>query len=221
MTELDGWEQIQQRGLLSTTALLNHFPVSEQRRWRIESCHRSEDEELRPGVVIRHQRPLSHSRLQGLLTDDITTTAWYQLLNSNVFFWTTCKRRNSMLKAQMPKVQEVLTIDTRRLVDRHEERITLSRLNSGDTRNGGWRDSQTFRTIEKYPTITHKDQVAEVAVECCVADIVELTLRVDRYLGCTWREKIWPLDTADFLSRGLDVRFGRTRIQATTPGQHR
>ncbi len=190
MTEEGGWERIQQRGLLSTTSLLNHFPVSESRRRRTESARRSTDEPIQPGVVIRHQRPVQHNRLAGILPQ-----AFYELLNGKVFFWATPRRRDSMLKARADAVQEVLTVDTRRLVERHGERITLPRINSGDTRNGDWRDSQTFRTIEKYPTITHKDQVAEVAVECCVVDIVEITLRVDRYLGCTWREKIWPLDT--------------------------
>ena len=195
MTELGGWEQIQQRGLLSTTALLNHFPVSESRRRRIESAHRSADETLHPGVVIRHQAPLSHKRLKGLLKD-MEPEEWYKLLNGKVFFWATLRRLHDMLDARAPRTQEVLIVDTRRLVECHGDRIKLSRINSGATNGGARRGSRTFKTIKDYPQITRNDQVAEVTIACCVTDIVELTLRVDRYVGRTRQGTIWPLGTA-------------------------
>ena len=62
MAEPDSWESIEDKGLLSTSALLDLFEINGKRRFAIESCHRPDS------VVIEHPR---HGRavIRGSETD--------------------------------------------------------------------------------------------------------------------------------------------------------
>ena len=134
MAESGTWERIQEHGLLSTTALLDLFKVEEPKRSRIESEWRRQSESIAPGVVIRDQKPMSPRSLEVVLKD-MTPEQWYRLLNRKTFFWTTLNRLKKMLNAGSYKTDhhDVLTVDTRKLVEHHRDHISLSRINSGAT----------------------------------------------------------------------------------------
>ena len=97
------WPSIAERGLLSTTALLDLFEVLEPRRSEIEAPAEPESvvlEHPQHGqVTIRDNKPLLESRLKGCLLDGVTTEEWYRLLNRRVFFWPTRKRVDTLLGA--------------------------------------------------------------------------------------------------------------------------
>ena len=101
--------------------------------------------------------------LQNVLKD-MTPTQWYRLLNGKTFFWATQNRLQKMLKAEAYRndSQDVITVDTRKLVDRHQEQITLSRINSGSTNGQARRGSRTFKTIEEYPPIRRKNRCRRI-----------------------------------------------------------
>ena len=198
MAESGTWERIQAYGLLSTTALLDLFEVEEPRRTRIESKWRRESESIAPGVVIRDQKPMSPRSLENVL-EEMTPEQWYRLLNRKTFFWTTLDRLRRMLNAGPYKNDhhDVLTVDTRKLVERHRDRISLSRINSGATFGYAKRGLGTFQSIEAYPAVHRKTDVAEVVVEYHVPDVVDFTLSVERWKGHDCLQTIWQPDGVD------------------------
>ena len=193
MAEPGAWENIQEHGLLSTTALLDSYKVKEPKRSRLELEWRSHSESIAPGVVIRDQKPMPPRYLRRVL-EDMTPEQWYSLLNRKTFFWTTTERLKRMLNAGSYKddPHDVLTIDARKLVERHRDHISLSHINSGATSPAyAKRGSATFKSIEAYPTIRRKTDVAEVVVEYHVPDILDFTLSVERWKGHVCLQTIW------------------------------
>lgn len=192
MAESGSWGKIQDHGLLSTTALLDLFEVAEPQRSRLESEWRQESVSIAPGVVIRDQKPMPPHALSTVL-EDMTPQEWYKLLNRKTFFWATMDRLMRMLNARPYKedYHDVLTVDTRKLVKRHRDQISLCRINSGATLGYARRGPGTFKSIEQYPPVRRKTDVAEVVVDYHVPDIVDFVLSVDRWRGYDWVESIW------------------------------
>ena len=195
MAESGTWERIQEHGLLSTTALLDLFKVQEPKRSRIESTWRRQSVSIADGVVIRDQKPMSPRSLEIVLRD-MTPEQWYRLLNRKTFFWATLERLKKMLTAGSYKNDhhDVLTVDTRKLVERHRDQISLSPINSGATFGYAKRGSGTLKGIEAYPAIRRKTDVAEVVVDYHVPDVADFTLSVERWMGHDRLQTIWTPD---------------------------
>ncbi len=202
MSQLGSWPGIQKHGLLSTTALLDLFEVRGDERYRIESCHRPESipvaHPAHGRAVIRDQKPMSDSSLRKALVDGLEPADWYRLLNSRVFFWLTEKRLDTLLNARAYRDQRhnVLVIDTRHLVERHQHRIWLSPMNSGCTIPFHHkRGPETFRKIADYPYADRKrlaDPIVELAVDYSVPDIADFVTEVretgaGRPTGLIWK----------------------------------
>lgn len=181
-------------GLLSTTALLDLFQVGGERRFEIESQWRPASMNIEHPdygtAVIRDQKPMPPESLQDVLIG-VTPQEWYEFLNNKVFFWSSQDRLQRLLKAvaYRQRSHTVITVDTRALVEKHADRITLSTMNSGvslfDRRKRGL---STFQTLDEFPTdpaaSRHPPQdVVEVAVEYSVPHIVKLTVNVSEWLG--------------------------------------
>ena len=192
MANLDSWTSILERGLLSTTALLDLFQIAGAERfslesqWRSDSCSISHSEH---GVaVIRDQIPMPEGKLQKLLTG-ATTQKWYELINGKTFFWVDSQRLTSMLNARQYRARShaVFVIDTEALLDRHLRKVTLSEQNSGSLYSGKIRGPSTFKRVGDYPF----DRIAELAVEYSVPDIADFAIRVeerkaDKMVGMIW-----------------------------------
>lgn len=193
MAEAGTWPSIKEHGLLSTAALLDLYGVYGEERRGIESCRRSDSVTLRHNdyrpTVIRDQKPLSETALRRCLKG-MTPTQWYRFLNSKVFFWLTAERVTRLLSARTYRSREhtVLTIDTARLLRRHERDVTLSPINSGATvYNPQPRGTETFQTLADYPFDVWRKKrgaarnaIAELAVTREVRDISEMVIRVER-----------------------------------------
>src|SRR5262249_10557239 len=123
MAELGSWPSIRERGLLSTSGLLDLFEIDSVQRFQIESCHRPESVEILHKVhgraVIRDQKPMSDSSLCRALGNSMEPAAWYRELNSRVFFWLSEDRLNTLLGARAYRHQrhDILLVDTRKLVE--------------------------------------------------------------------------------------------------------
>src|ERR1044071_5448626 len=138
MAHAEAWEGIRERGLLSTTALLDLFEIDGELRHKIESEHRPESVVIEHPVhgraVIRDQKPMSEGALRKCLVR-ISPRQWYELLNGRVFFWLSRERLARLLSARAYRNAKhcVMTVDTGELIRHHLDRITLSPINSGST----------------------------------------------------------------------------------------
>ena len=192
MAELDSWPRILERGLLSTSALLDLFQVSGVSRSKLESEWRSSSTSLshpeHGDAVIRDQIPMPESSLQHLLVG-LTPKEWYQLINGKTFFWVDTQRLGWMLKAPQYRTRPhaIFVVDTHELLERHLPRVTLSDQNSGSVYSGRRRGLETFKRVEEYPS----RWVAELAVQYSVPDIDQLTIRIEEWRADIRAGVIW------------------------------
>lgn len=212
MAHKGAWPAIQDRGLMSSTALVDDYGVEGEERDRLLRMRRPDSVPLthpdRIGAVIRDQKPMSDGALERCLDAGLTPSDWYALLNSRTFFWLSRDRIWRLLKARAYRdlAQTVLTIDTASLVAAHRDQIWLSPINSGATLfKPQPRGLGTFMRVNDFPfaeraaTRTAADNVVELLVEHSVPDLQKHVLAVhevinDEILGEIWRS---PRSNAD------------------------
>lgn len=194
LAEVGSWPSIRERGLLSTTALLDLFEYRNPERTAIESRRRAEPvsiaHPLHGTAMIRDQKPLSESALEHCL-DGMTPRQWCELLNRMVFFWPTEQRVRDLMgaRAYRGRAHAVLAVDTTRLLARYGQRVWLSPINSGSTLyRPAARGRGTFRRPDEHPP---ERRVAEVAVEYAVPDIRDLVLSVAEWRDGAKRGVLW------------------------------
>lgn len=178
------WQSIQRHGMLSTSALLDLYEVKGVQRRQIELEHRPDSIEIRHPIhgtaVVRDQKPMSDSALQKALGNSCTPTEWYKILNAMVFFWLTKERLSVMrnAKAYRNKRQDILTFDTRKIVDRNRGQVRFSSMNSGATKPFPWpRTPELFTAIEDYPyshMVKKKGGKRRAVVEFCVLNKADI-----------------------------------------------
>jgi hypothetical protein len=195
MAESDTWASIEKHGLLSTSALLDLFEITGDRRQSIEGQHRPKSVKIKHSkhgtVVIRDQIPMRESDLHRCL-EGMTPAEWYLTLNNKVFFWLTKERLFRLLGARAYRDRKhcVLTVDTAMLLERHSRVLSLTPLNSGCTRPRAWpRGKNTFQRLAEYPFEERRKRVgvanaiAEAAIDRSVPDIADLTIKVQHVRG--------------------------------------
>ncbi|MFW3895257.1 DUF7002 family protein [Pseudomonas bharatica] len=193
MAERGTWNSIRTRGLMSTTAVLDHLEVEGVNRSRFESEHRDQKMDVRSGhssnIVLRDQKPMPEARLAQALTDGTTPREWYELINDKVFFWVEEERLHRLLGARDYRHLEhdVLILDSAALIPAYAEKIWLCHMNSGNT----WpiphrRGADVFRRIADYPVKPSGKPVktvVELVVDYAVPNIAEYVLEVRRMKG--------------------------------------
>lgn len=193
MAEKNSWPSIKAHGLLSTSAALDHYQTQGALRVAIEEGHRPEKVAigaLGDQIVLRDQKPMEPSRLQGALIDGTTPSQWYKFLNGKVFMWAEEHRLFKLLNARHYKNLEhdVLTIDTAQLIANYRNAVWLCHMNSGNTfpiphRRG----MDTFKRISDFPTkknpLIPAREVVEVVVDYSVPDIANYVIEVRRIKG--------------------------------------
>ena len=203
MATAGAWPSIRERGLLSTSALLDLFGVDGARRRALESARRPESVRLTHRAygeaVVRDQKPMNDAKVAACVRG-MTPAAWYRLLNRKVYFWLTEARLNGLLSARPYRAAEhcVLTVDTRSLVAAHAKSITLSPINSGSTLyTPRPRGRETFMPIDAYPFDERRrargaaGAIAELAVDYAVPDIALHVSAVERRKGAEVLETLW------------------------------
>ena len=191
MAERGSWPSIRDKGLLSTSALLDLYSIQGDARTRLERKHRPRSVEVNakglPGAVIRDQMPMSDSGLRRCLPSRMTPGDWYVLLNTKAFFWFSEARLHKLTgaRAYRDREHDVLEVDSRSLIEEHRARIWLCPINSGCTKPmPRARDESVFARIEEYPYSywrskrRRQERVVELAVDCGVLDIRRHVRRV-------------------------------------------
>jgi hypothetical protein len=187
----NSWQSISRHGLLSTSALLDLFEYTGRVREAIEGQRRPEYVEVKHPIHgrawIRDQKPLDDAGLARCLEAGTTPREWYLLLNRRVFFWPTVPRLLRMLtaRAYRDQIHTVLTLDSRLLLNRHVDEITLSAINSGATKPMPHpRSPQTFQPLRTFPFHERLgrglDPVAELAVDRSVPEVPTMVTTVRR-----------------------------------------
>ena len=189
MAERGSWESIRERGLMSTSALLDYYNITGYRRENIERSHRPGSVYIKalglPPAVIRDQGPMSDATLRRALPEHLEPSDWYGLLNSKVFFWLTEERLHKLTNAQLYRSREhdVLEVDSKSLIESYREKIWLCPMNSGCTKPPNKRNESTFSRIDTYPYKHRRhrkigERVVELAVDYAVPDITNYVRRV-------------------------------------------
>src|SRR5262245_14772912 len=121
MAHHEALPSIRRHGLLSTTALLDLFEIGGDKRLELETRMRRNSvviqHPLHGTAVIRDQKPImSDARLEAALGGTLTTTEFYRLLNSKVFFWVNPDRLDRLRHAAEYRGQPqlVLILDMQR-----------------------------------------------------------------------------------------------------------
>jgi hypothetical protein len=192
MAEQGSWESILKHGLLSTSALLALFDVSEGQREEIVRRRRPKSVSLshpdHGQALVRDQIPLKEGPLSRALTD-MTLEEWLEALNARVFFWLDEDHLETLLsaKAYRDRAHDVIHVETAALLSRQSDDITLSPINSGSTiYNPRPRGSTTFQRIADYPFHERRrtrglaNAVIELAVDQGVSDMGDVAIQVER-----------------------------------------
>lgn len=198
------WPSIMKHGLLSTSAVLDRWEVQGTRREALESCQRPKSVPIQHSIhgraVIRDQKPMTDDRLRRCLLDGLTPRAWYRLLNKKVFFWATEERLRTMVgaKAYRHHPQTVLTVDTQVLVERHEDRIEVATMNTGNTFPFPHpRGRSTFIPLRKFDYAASRQSrgsakaLAEIVIPYAIPDVAEMVVRVERWENGDPASVIW------------------------------
>lgn len=205
MAEAGAWRSIQKHGLLPTAHIVETSDLPASERTKLLRHRRPTsttiDHPLYGAIVVRDQAPLREDNLAKSLTD-MTIPEWLQTLNDRVFFWLHPDRLHGLLGARLyrKRQHDVLTIDTRSLVEAHLERVRLSPINSGATifPTGVARGSTTFLPIDQFPFDERRKGrsiatvVTELAVIGGVPDVANYVTRVDTYIGDKATETMYP-----------------------------
>ena len=198
MAEAGIWDSIRQHGLLSVAALLNLFEIKGKRRSELLSQWRSDSvpvEHPSFGVaVIRDQHPMPAQKLEKVLEEGLSPGDWYEILNRKCFFWVDEERLNRMLNTALyrNKEHDVLTLDTRKLLERNLERVTISHINTGYAgRSVNMRGMDTFHKIQECSRVGRKSGIAELTVERKVPNIEEVAISVEVRKGDETLRTIW------------------------------
>lgn len=200
MAESGTWDSIKTRGLLSTSAVLDLFGLTENSRAVYEVQQRATKMEVVPGqpssIVLRDQKPMPRDRLLMALKDGTTPEEWYALINAKVFFWAHESRLLTLLNARDYRSldHDVLTIDTAPFVRAYADKIWLCHMNSGNT----WpiphhRGRGIFQRIQDYPVNARGKPVkavAELVVDRFVPDIEKYVIEVRRMRGSEVKEQL-------------------------------
>ena len=198
MADAGSWDSIRRYGLLSVSALLDLYEIKGTQHSELFSMWRPCSILIRHPIygnaVIRDQHPMPPDRLMRELEKGISPSAWYETLNKKCFFWVDEIRLLKMLNTSLYKDNEhdVLTLDTRSLIERDSPRIRVSHINTGYAgRSATKRSAATFHTIQECSRVGRKDGIAELTVEPRVDNIEEVTLSVVRRKGSEVLETIW------------------------------
>lgn len=191
MSEKGSWPNIQEIGLLCTSALLDCCGYSGAERFEVESQLRRRKKQIKHPTLgeisIRDQIPMLDWPEQGiyldeLLDDDVTRQEWLEFLNSRVFFWVTKDELIKMICAWQYKgePQWVITTNTKDLLEQYSAKAHVSFQNTGSLYSRRKRGPRSFIPFHECPV---SSGVKELAIEYGVPNLSDFAISVDECIG--------------------------------------
>lgn len=191
MASEGSWPSIEKYGLQCTRALLERYEVESEQTNLLLKQHRPElikiSNKKYQDAILRDQKPMSNNGLLKALGGSCTPSEWYEILNNKVFFWLTKERLAVMLGARpyRKSKHDIITIESKKLIEDYADKILLSRMNSGNTKPFAHeRTPELFQKISDFPfekrrkTRSLKDTVVELTVPEGVSNISDYVLDV-------------------------------------------
>jgi hypothetical protein len=207
MADAGAWPKIRFEGLLSTSALLDRYGVTGERRHRLGSCRRGRREFIehrgtRAVARLHDNRPIRESILRDhLLLPGTSVEDWYRLLNRHVFFWVSESSLRTFMKTYSQGEHDVISVSTRRLLARDYDRVTITPMNTG---SASWctelpRGSDIFTPrihefdLAAWDVLTppNRDTIVELAVDYAVEDIEAVAVRSTRRSWLSPSRTLW------------------------------
>lgn len=198
LVDARNWQSVQKYGLMSTQLLMDMCAPKDDYRVR---NHRPTSQRLTSGVIIRDQRPMPPNALERCLSGNLLPADWFELINSNVFFWLDPKRLNRQRRACGTAPQIVLVVDGRRLLTRYSAAATVTPINTGNAMRAAaprnlttfvpyerWLiDGWTYEDIPGVPRRPRHHRPVELCIKGAVPDVLQyvtavVTLRAEETL---------------------------------------
>jgi hypothetical protein len=189
MAEEGSWPSIRERGLLSTTALLDLFEIHGSERFALESRRRVKSVAIHHpehGTAwIRDNLPINETVLRRTL-EGMTEEEYYRTLNGRVFFWVAIRRLDKLRNAPPYKqrLHDIVELDTAALLERYADRVELSHLNSGAVHPAADypRGADTFQPIATYPWAERRaissEPLVELTVPYAIPDVADFVIGI-------------------------------------------
>lgn len=189
LADAENWRSIQRRGLYSTIELIRQAGLLEHEA-RVFRDYRAERMRLPSGALIRDQRPMPPSSLQKCLQEGLTPRDWYDLVNAKVFFWIDQDRLDRHVAACAGRSQMLITVDSRRLLERYGDAAFVTPFNVGNARRRPaprgmrsfvpWKAWMVTRwkseAITARPSRPPSHPPAELAIEGSIPDLAEFVI---------------------------------------------
>lgn len=197
------WPSIEERGLLSTTALVDLYdpppPVRAQILNGVRRTSVALQREGLPDALVRDQRPLKF--IDQCLLPGVTLQEYLDALNGRVFFWVSPERLSRLMGATAYKKypQIVLEVDTATLLAAHPH-VELAPYNTGSVHvpNMPARGPQTFVRLESYPYEQmakrrgRSDAVVELTVPYASPNVADAVITVERWEQGKATSRLFP-----------------------------
>ena len=205
MAERDSWPNIQEYGLLSTSALLDLYNYEGERRQQLECEWRADRVTLKceglPDAALRDQKPMPPKSLVSCL-EDVSPGEWYKIINEKSFFWVEWSPSVEWFiggREYRNKTHLIITVNTESLISSYYDQISLSGINSGSTYFNAERltgpKTRGLTTFKRIPDFDMR-WVTELTVDYGVPDILNHAVSVEYWVSrnrvCTCMGKIWP-----------------------------
>jgi hypothetical protein len=188
LVDAGNWQSVQKLGLMSAARLMAASGKAEDNTPR---RHRPTAQRLASGVLIRNQKPMPPPTLARCLKSGLKPEAWFELLNSKVFFWLDIDRLNRQRHACKDAPQIALVIDAERLLAKYSTVATVAPINTGNAmRAAAPRNRSTFVPYERWVVDGWNDEVipgaprrpanhrpVELTIDDAVPDIMEYVVR--------------------------------------------
>jgi hypothetical protein len=188
----ENWPAIERSGLYSAEALIARSGMTEEQAATARG-YRPEGLRLPGGALLRDQRPMPPDALARCLDPGLSPQDWYDLVNGKVFFWLDPARLVRHLAACAVRPQRVVTVDLRRLLDRHGDRASLTPFNVGNARRkaaprgtrtfvpwAAWRDSRWQDEAGGGAPRPPSHPPADLAIDGAVPDLLALMTELTR-----------------------------------------
>ena len=129
LTFASNLQSIQQHGLMSSTALADHYAFTTEEREACIEKRRLCNQELY-GITLRDQHAAPESKMKTCLVG-VSIPDWLALLNSKVFFFLVLKKAQRMAETYAAYKNILLEVDTKALLECHAKASFVCRFNSG------------------------------------------------------------------------------------------